>query len=94
MATQIANAELQKHLGPEVTIDKTCNNGFWYEYFEPARKRTHRAHLFNVQPIEVKPCEHEPIEWLRGAKDTPSATYELKCIRCGVALKAKWESAT
>lgn len=53
---------------------------------------THRALLIDIEPIEKKECEHDPI-WINkipGWNHAPDSGAE--CRHCGVKLKATWEA--
>lgn len=63
----------------------------WYN--ENIKDSTHRALLIDIEPIEKKPCEHEPM-WsnkIPGWNHAPESDAE--CRHCGAKLKARWEAA-
>jgi hypothetical protein len=47
---------------------------------------THHALLIDIEPLEVKPCEHEPAINAAG-------NYEPTCYKCNIKLKFTWEPA-
>ncbi len=52
-----ANAKIEKLLGPEVFGNE---HGYWGVESDDENRDMYTARLFNVQPIEKKPCEHQP----------------------------------
>jgi hypothetical protein len=68
---------------------------------------THKGIVFNIEEIEKKPCEHEPSYTLSGiTQDTLSnitqaghssiltnVAAKIVCSKCGITLKARWETA-
>lgn len=85
-AAIIANAKLQKALGPMVSWLKDEPDlkveGLHYGY-------DFTAHLFNIQKIEKKECVHEPetitdqyYTWYQREQGE-----QFQCVKCGVKLK-------
>ena len=83
-AAQIANAKIEKLLGPEVFGNE---HGYWGVESDDENRDMYTARLFNVQPIEKKPCKHEAE--LRLNNKAEPFIYRYECIKCGTKLK--WE---
>ncbi len=88
-AAMIANAKLEKLLGPEVFAHYD-NDPAW-RFYNDQPSYSHTARLFNIQPIEKKPCEHEPVfnsdGWSKVDEDGITT-----CRHCGIELKAEWKA--
>lgn len=94
MLVDAANAKLDRILA-ELRAEATVVYGildFEGEFIWDAVKRptdTHRAWLFDIEPLAKEPCKHEPDEttgMFYGARNW----VDLKCRHCGVRLRAEW----
>jgi hypothetical protein len=78
----IANAKIEKLLGPKVWGYKLRDGEFTFHEWSNVVDATHTAHLFNIQPLETRPAceggEHEPDE------DGPSSwdNSKMVCLHC------------
>lgn len=65
-----------------------CSTGF---HEIKSKYDTHQAILINIEEIKRVPCEHEP-SWDAFGIVGPLVQTYYKCSKCGVRLRAKWES--
>jgi hypothetical protein len=76
------NSWLEKHIGPVVYA--AIANVTWTDY--RIETDTHRAHLFQIEPLATIGCEHNNLDY-GSIHSAPCAT----CKDCGALLKPKWE---
>lgn len=93
-----ANAKLQEHLSTLPVVygifTKRVLDMAAAIATMPEDGDTHRAILFNVEPIEKMPCEHEPQinnDPGRFGVSIPYNVGQPLCRHCGAKLKARWE---
>jgi hypothetical protein len=92
-AAKLANSVLDKYRAEHGVVVYGRNaTGHAFDSAGPAYNDTHRALLIDIEPIEVKPCEHEPHINIFNHEDGITAISD-SCKHCGIKLKAKWEPA-
>lgn len=86
---KIANAKLEKALGPKVYGEQSLRGELWStnEFIDGK----HTAFLFDIQEIKKPECtKHEP-DLSEGCQECGEPGLDLiKCIHCGVELVATW----